>query len=93
MLICASLLVMKPLFARFLPRLLYSLASTTAEEHRRELSRTATRLALWEAMPEIHAIEDAIAKAEMEEIERRDTAIGMGRGSVLHTINEIDESL
>ncbi|CAO2647067.1 Nn.00g079890.m01.CDS01 [Neocucurbitaria sp. VM-36] len=66
--ICASLLVMKPLFARFLPAVVFEQPMSAREDRQ-----------LWRGMTGLHLL-DGAAAVDVEKAEddgRRDTAIGM----------------
>lgn len=70
--ICASLLVMKPLFARFIPAIV-SEEPMSAREDRR----------IWRALTGLSLLEQITEDEEKEEQDRRrDTGIGMGRNSM-----------
>tara|TARA_R110002003_G_scaffold219_3_gene16474 strand:- start:10315 stop:10704 length:390 start_codon:yes stop_codon:yes gene_type:complete len=70
--ICASLLVMKPLFARFVPALVSEQAVSAREDAR-----------LWRGLTGLHLLKETLADEEkQEEDRRRDTAISMSVRSV-----------
>ncbi|KAH7067946.1 hypothetical protein FB567DRAFT_634614 [Paraphoma chrysanthemicola] len=70
--ICASLLVMKPLFARFIPALVSEQPLSAREDAR-----------IWRGLTGLHLLEGGslVDEEKQEEDRRRDTAISMGERS------------
>ncbi|OAL43367.1 hypothetical protein IQ07DRAFT_650204 [Pyrenochaeta sp. DS3sAY3a] len=70
--ICASLLVMKPLLTRFIPALVAEEPMSASEDRR-----------IWRALTGLSLLEQITEDEEKEEHDRRrDTGIGMGRNSM-----------